>query len=255
MSIMNLLGGIDSESATNRRGAIARGGQLAAAAVPVGLAAFARRGFAASASAAAPTIVEVLNFALTLEYLEARYYILGVDSGVIPGRDSRIFTTIRDHEIAHRDFLIGVIRSLSATPVPEPTFDFTAGGAFAPFANYDTFKLLAQAFEDTGVRAYKGQFPNLQSNDTVLTAAATIHSVEGRHAAEVRRLRGEKGWIPFEDPLAPAAIHAVYDGEGNLVQLGINVGAFEGAEAGTEAFDEPLTMAEVLAIASPFIVG
>jgi rubrerythrin len=51
---------------------------------------------------------------------------------------------------------------------------------------------LAQAFEDTGVRAYKGQAANLMSKPDLLTAALQIHSVEARHASEVRRLRGQK---------------------------------------------------------------
>jgi hypothetical protein len=48
---------------------------------------------------------------------------------------------------------------------------------------------LAQAFEDTGVRAYKGQAGNVMSNKTVLQAALQIHSVEARHASQVRRMR------------------------------------------------------------------
>jgi hypothetical protein len=71
------------------------------------------------------------------------------------------------------------------------------------FTNYETFKAVAQAFEDTGVRAYKGQAPALMPYKDVLTAALTIHSVEARHASQVRRLRGNfteqepfyQGWI------------------------------------------------------------
>jgi hypothetical protein len=74
----------------------------------------------------------------------------------------------------------------------KPTFDFTVGGAFDPFNNYTQFLALSQAFEDTGVRAYKGQATNLISTPDLLTAALQIHSVEARHASEVRRLRGLK---------------------------------------------------------------
>jgi len=62
--------------------------------------------------------------------------------------------------------------------VPKPNFDFTAGEAFADvFSNYQTFLAVAQAFEDTGVRAYEGQAGNSQSNGNILTVALQIPSV------------------------------------------------------------------------------
>lgn len=254
MSLYSTFKGLDTptlDHLATRRDAVKAGsrvaGALAMASIPAALAFTAKNLHASAVPAAA---IPVLNFALTLEYLEAEFYVLGVESGVIPDRDLGIFVTIRDHEVAHVEFLKA---ALGADAVAKPTFDFTAGGAFNPFGDYPTFKILAQGFEDTGVRAYKGQLPALQPFDALLTAAATIHSVEGRHASRVRRLRGEEGWIPFNDPAAPAALAATYAGEENLLQLGIAVGAFEGAEAGTEAFDEPLTMAEVLAIVAPFL--
>ncbi|MGH7656753.1 MAG: ferritin-like domain-containing protein, partial [Gemmatimonadales bacterium] len=113
---------------------------------------------------------------------------------------------------------------------------------------------LAQGFEDTGVRAYKGQLGNLISFKPYLVAGARIHSVEARHASEIRRLRGQKGWITFNNTDV-SALAAVYAGEENQIQLGVDVSASEGAAAGTEAFDEPLTKEEVLAIAGLFITG
>jgi hypothetical protein len=87
----------------------------------------------------------------------------------------------------------------------------------------------------------------------VLTAALDIHSVEARHASEVRRLRGLKGWISNADANGLPA--AIYVGEDNTTQGGVNVTTITTAPAVsvTEAFDEPLTMAAVLAIAGPFI--
>ena len=167
------------------------------------------------------------------------------------GKQRRIFETIGEHENAHVAFLK---QTLGSQAVAKPQFDFTAGGALPnPFKNYEVFLILAQGFEDTGVRAYKGQAPKLKPYDAYLTAALTIHSVEARHASEVRRLRGEAGWIPTNDPTAPAPIKAVYAGEDNLHQLGVDVGAFLNAKAGSEAFDEPLTKAQVLAIVQPFL--
>lgn len=203
----------------------------------------------------------VVNFALTLEYLEAEFYTIGVaTSGLIPAADRTIFTTIRDHEVAHVQFLRNYLTSEGLTPVAKPTFDFTAGGRFDPFTNYETFKLLAQAFEDTGVRAYKGQAGNLIDDKDLLIAALTIHSVEARHAAEVRRLRGLQGWIPFNQPGAPAPVAPVYAGMAVTVKAGINVVSIASPfgvteEDVTEAFDEALSMQAVLDIASPFIVS
>ena len=253
----HLFAGLDSKSLdrlATRRDTLLSGGRAAAAlaisAVPVALAAIAKEAFASSSLPDA--VVRVLNFALTLEYLEASFYNRGIRSGIIPGgKDLRVFTTIQEHENAHVSFLK---RTLGSRAIEKPEFDFTAGGTIPnPFKDYEVFKILAQGFEDAGVRAYKGQLRALKPYDDFLTAAVTIHSVEARHASEVRRLREREGWIPFEDREAPKAIEQVYRGEDQLRQLGVNVGRFQNERAGTEAFDEPLTRSEVLAIARPFI--
>jgi hypothetical protein len=201
------------------------------------------------------TVAGILNFALTLEYLESTFYDMGLStSGLIPSSDLTVMMQISKHETDHVALLKMTITSLGGTPVAEPTFDFTAGGTYSDvFTNYQTFLALSNAFEDTGVRAYKGQAPGLQGSGAVLTAALDIHSVEARHASEVRRLRGLKGWISEAEANGlPAAIYA---GEDNTIQGGINVTTITSAPAisVTEAFDEPLTMAAVLAIAGPFI--
>jgi hypothetical protein len=203
------------------------------------------------------TIVGILNFALTLEYLESTFYTMGLAaSGLIPSSDVTVMTQISKHETDHVATLTSTIQSLSGTPVAKPTFDFTAGGTYPDvFTNYQTFLALSNAFEDTGVRAYKGQAPGLLGAGAVLTAALDIHSVEARHAAVVRRLRGLKGWISNAEANGlPAAIYA---GEDNTTQLTINVPTITTAPAVnvTEAFDEPLTMDAVLAIAGPFIMS
>ncbi len=251
-----LFAGLEQESLdrlATRRDAVRSGGRLAAAlalsSVPVAIAATAGQAFASVALPSA--VVRVLNFALTLEYLEAEFYRRGLQSGVIPGGARRTFEIISGHEDAHVAFLR---KTLGSHAVAKPKFDFTAGGAIPnPFRNYEVFLLLAQAFEDTGVRAYKGQAPALKPYDAYLTAALTIHSVEARHAAQVRRLRGLDGWIPTNEPTAPAAVKSTYAGEENLDQLGVNVGQFRGDKAGSAAFDEPLTRAQVLDIAGAFL--
>ena len=267
-----------SEQAVSRREAFRGGGKLgvglALASMPVLMAAFTKQAFAQSAGL--PTkAVNVLNFALLLEYLEADFYNQGLASGVIPGPAMAVYQQIADHENAHVAFLKAV---LGDQAIPEPVFDFTAGGMFDPFNDYPTFLLLSQAYEDTGVRAYKGQAPtlyqlNVPANPTaalLLTSALRIHSVEARHAAEVRRLRGLESWIPSNQPGAPAPVQAVYAGEDNTTHAGIDAlmlptlqpflmdnDPLTGVtrEQVTEAFDEPLSAQAVLAIAAPFATG
>ena len=252
-------------------------GKLALAAVPLAVASMFNKAYGQTPA----NVNAVLNFALTLEYLEAEFYtnIVGSPGFLTASVAARAaLTKIRDDENKHVIFLKSV---LGAAAVPKPTFDFTAGngsgtGPFAGYlSNYTVQLAMAQTFEDTGVRAYKGQAANLQSNRTVLTAALNIHSVEGRHAAHIRQMRRDlnaaiptsqkplKPWITLnysgiDFPPANAAIQPSYDGEELTTQAGVNIiglgGAFNTAGAASEAFDEPLTMAQVLAIVDPFIV-
>lgn len=180
--------------------------------VPVVLAVASKQTLAAGL----PTkIVDTLNFALTLEYIEAAFYRKGLSSNVIPQRYRTVFRTIAKHEAAHVAFLSSALGDAAVKP---PKIDFTAGGKYADvFSNFKTFLTLSETFEDLGVAAYKGQAGNLQGNGDILTAALQIHSVEARHAAEVRRIAGNKAW--------------------------------------KGAFDEPMTKQQVLAAAKPFLVG
>lgn len=224
---------------------------LAAASVPLALGMFSRRAWAQGGLPQG--IKDVLNFALTLEYLEAAFYQQGLAaSGLIPMAARPVFAQISQHEDAHVTLLQSV---LGADAVASPTFDFTAGGAFADvFSNYGTFLALAQGFEDTGVRAYKGQAGALISNNGVLTVALQIHSVEARHAAQVRRMRNQKGWISAANTDV-AALAAVYAGDAETTQAGVPTSAFVNAQAASEAFDEPLSQQAVLDIAGQFIVA
>lgn len=274
--ILGALAAADPEVAArlvSRRDAITRGAKasaLAAVGLRLGTASTALAAFASDAfgQTRLPAVVNaVLNYALVLEELEAAFYVAGVNApGLIPAADRTIFTTIRDHETAHVQFLR---TALGAAARPRPTFDFTAGngsgtGPYADvFTNYETFKAVAQAFEDTGVRAYKGQAAALVPYPDILTAALTIHSVEARHASEVRRLRGNfqdtepfyQGWITDARTDVPGA-QAVYAGEDNVIQGGVDVTTITPVPrtAVTESFDEPLTQAQVLAIIDPFLV-
>jgi rubrerythrin len=255
------------EPILSRRDAITKGATasskvmaaLALGSIPIALGALAKDVYGQTPA----DVLDVLQFALTLEYLEAEFYTRGVAaSGMIPAADLALFTNIRNHENTHVTALQGLITGKGATPGAKPTFDFTAKGNVAGFnfgaSQYATFQVLAQAFEDTGVRAYKGQAGRLINDKAVLTAALTIHSVEARHASEVRRLRGLKGWITgnSRDDL-PAFTQLIYNGEDNVTQAGLDITALGSGNGGTngvtEAFDEPLSKADVLTIVTPFL--
>ena len=155
-----------------------------------------------------PKVIEdTLNFALTLEYLEAAFYDMGNSSGVVPSKYRSVFRTIGQHENAHVKLLQGVLGSAA---VAAPGVDFTAGGKYADvWENFETFRTLSQTFEDLGVAAYKGQAGNLMGSNEVLTVALQIHSVEARHASEVRRIGLKFGWdSAFDKPMSKAAVLA-----------------------------------------------
>jgi rubrerythrin len=148
---------------------------------------------------------------------------------------------------------------LGAKAVAKPTFDFTGKGAFATvFTNYNTFLTVSHALEDTGVRAYKGQAGGLMGDPDLLQYALQVHSVEARHASIVRKLLAAatgkpeiKSWITGK----AGAPEAVYAGDDNKVQGGVDLTGLAGKSdaAITEAFDEPLTKEQVLAIAGLFL--
>lgn len=279
MNIIKFLDEFTSESLTqkvsSRRDVFGTFGSLgkkaALAAVPFGLATGSSKAFAQNGTKAHE---DPLNLALTLEYLEAEFYIRALDSGVLPaGRPENVYNQISKHESAHVEFLK---TALADAAVSKPTFDFTVGGMFDPFNEngigqetaYAQLLALAQAFEDTGVRAYKGQAPNLMGTP-YLKPALQIHSVEARHASEIRRLRASVlgdvlndnalGWITLNQrgPGMPEATQAVYDGEENVTQGGVNLVTATGFDATSvsQSFDEPITGDQAVAIASLFIVS
>ncbi len=248
-------------------------GKAAMSAVPFALGSMFKKSYGQSGN----QIIDVLNFALTLEYLEAEFYVRGLAAaGLIVAEDRPAFQTISQHETAHVEFLRSTIIALGGTPVAKPNFDYTAGngsmaGPFANvFTNYATYLAVSQTFEDTGVRAYKGQAGNLISSNEILRAALRIHSVEARHASHVREIRRRNGllvpagvllqpWITLDESgIATDLVDPSYAGEELTTQAGVNIVGINGfkitAEDASEAFDEPLTKAQVLAIVDPFII-
>jgi hypothetical protein len=140
--------------------------------------------------------IAILNFALTLEYLEAAFYTQAVSGGQLTGETKRFATVVGQHERAHVAFLKKV---LGSNAVAEPKFDFKD-----TTTNQSKFQATAQTLEDTGVHAYLGQVGNIQTK-AVLAGAGRILPVEARHAAWIRDLRFHGGTTPSTTP-APAAL-------------------------------------------------
>ena len=171
--------GID-RSAFLKRSAIAGGGLIA------GSAFFSSLGIAEAAISkkkSKKNDVNILNFALTLEFLEAAFYKEAVANAAY-GSDANLkkfAEVVAKHEAAHVKFLKG---ALGSAAIKSPTFDF--GKAVTDTA---TFAATAQVLEDTGVTAYLGQVTNVFQAG-VLGAAGTIATVEARHAAWIRFING-----------------------------------------------------------------
>jgi hypothetical protein len=123
--------------------------------------------------------VKILNYALTLEYLEAAFYREALNVGGYSGSVLRFAQTVYSHEATHVSTLRGVLGSAA---VAEPSFDFKG-----TTRKWSTFLRTAKVLEDTGVAAYQGQAHLIHQN-AVLAPAGAILAVEARHAAWVRDL-------------------------------------------------------------------
>lgn len=243
------------------------GGKLALTAIPLAFGGLFKKAYGQTTSG--NIIIDTLNFALTLEFLESEFYKQASATNLFPTDAAKgAFTKITADEVAHVNFLKTAISGAGGTPVAftADSFDFTAGGLFPTvFTNYDVMLAVAQTFEDTGVRAYKGQAGNLITDNGVLSAALQIHSVEARHASHLRQMRNARGdsatkpWITLKDRgTLPAEVQASYDGEEVTMQTPLDITSFDGvggkisANAASEAFDEILTKDQVNAIVAPF---
>jgi hypothetical protein len=161
------------------RGAFLVRGALAAGAV-YGLGAV--RPFVAHAAAGIEGgDVEIVNFALTLEYLETDFYRQALELG-LGGDVESLARRLHDDEAQHVDALRATVKQLGGRPVSKPEFSF-------PIEDEKSFLTLAQTLEDTGVSAYNGAAPAIASAE-VLGAAGSIVQVEARHAAAIRIRNG-----------------------------------------------------------------
>ncbi len=155
------------------RGALATGAVLGTGGVS---------GFVSSALAkGSDGDVGIVNFALTLEYLEAAFYEKAQSLGLSDDVMSFAKEFGKD-ESQHVDALTGTVKQLGGKPAAMPTFTF-------PITDEASFLKLAQTLEDTGVSAYNGAAPSIQSKE-VLAAAGGIVQIEARHAGIIRLLNG-----------------------------------------------------------------
>ena len=159
--------------------------------------------------------VEVLNYALTLEYLEAEFYRQGNSAGLVSGKEKTYLDQVQVDEESHVATIRSTITKLGGSPVAAPGVDFGES-----FANRKSFLTTAHIFENTGVSAYLGAAGYIKDK-AILQAAAGIFGVEARHAAIIGSLLGLKA-------------------EG-----GVYMGAVE----------TPKTSAEVIEAVTPFLTG
>lgn len=162
-------------------------------ALVAGGAAAAGAGFPAAALAQSKGDVAILNFALTLEYLESAFYFRARRSANLTGALEWFAQTVGAHESAH---VTALRKALGNAAVKKPTFDFGAA-VESPSA----FAATAVKLEDTGVMAYQGQAPFIRSQE-IFKAALSIHPVEARHAGWIRSITA--GYEPAPDAFNPA---------------------------------------------------
>jgi rubrerythrin len=188
---------IDEDSEDLSRSDVILKGALAAGAIygAVAVGPFVGRALAMAESGD----VGILNFALTLEYLESAFYKEAKSRAGASGDLKSLINTIARDEEEHVGALTETIKKLGGKPVAEPKFDF-------PYSGTAGFLKLAQTFEDTGVSAYNGAAPQIKAKE-VLEAAGSIVQVEARHAAAIALQNGaEPAPLAFDPALAEAKV-------------------------------------------------
>lgn len=165
----------------------------------------------------APTDLTLLNFALSLENLEAAFYTQGLAQfsstdfnnstfiqnfgSVISGDVYAYLSLIRNHETQHVRSLQALITSLNGTPIKPCTYNFG-------YKTADDFITVAALLENTGVMAYDGAMSQI-SSASLKTQAATIATVEARHASYLSLLTGNSPFpASFDTPATSTAILA-----------------------------------------------
>lgn len=174
-----------------------------------------------------PSDVDMLNFALTLEHLEATFYRQGLEkfgakdiegTGLLRGEGKKFIRRsvyehlelIREHEAEHVDTLQKVITSIGGEPVPEAEYNFET----TAFTGPGKFLKVARLLENTGVSAYDGAIAYIETAE-LLTGGAQIATVEARHASFLNLITGR---VPFPNTFDPAeAPQAVFDAAATFI--------------------------------------
>lgn len=181
-------------------------GQLDEVSEPVAMDALNRR-WALASPADFTSDIDVLNFALTLEYLEATFYEQGNARGLLSGQAKQYLTQVQKDEETHVQIITQTIQKLGGTPVAKPAVKLD--GVFASKTMYLTTSF---TFENVGVGAYLGAAGYIKEK-AVLQAASGIFGVEARHAAIVANLLNKpaEGGVymgAFESPMTKTQVLA-----------------------------------------------
>lgn len=157
--------------------------------------------------------VGILNYALTLEYLEAAFYNGAAAANLPLSAQGKVFLeTVTRDENEHVKFLK---KALGSKAAKEPKFDFKGANT-----NVETFMATAEVLENTGVHAYSGQALNIKAAAYV-KAALSILTIEARHASVIGLLNGSKGSLTpngaFDTPYTAAKVLAAVKGTGFIV--------------------------------------
>lgn len=170
---------------------------------------------AGAQTAAAPSIVDVLNFALNLEFLEAQFYIAAsgypaltsdltggtgsitnVPQVKLTGNELNVAANLAQDEVNHITQLRTAINSMSGTPITQPDIDFSAGGTMPPITTDVAFFAAARQFTAVGNSAYAGSASALVSNPAVLGTAGQILGAEAQHLGVVNYICAVLGIKP-----------------------------------------------------------
>ena len=127
--------------------------------------------------------IAIVNYALTLEYLESDFYDKVIASGLFKGASLELIKVIGAHEAAHVAALKSTVQKLGGKPAPKPATKF-------PLKSAQSVLSLAATVENLGASAYLGQAGRIKSKE-ILAAALSIHTVEARHASALNVLLGK----------------------------------------------------------------
>jgi rubrerythrin len=155
---------------------------------------------ATDASSGSAGDIGIVNYALTLEYLEREFYAKVIAAKLFTGKVGALIKDFGEQESTHVEALKGTVEKLGGTPAPNPNGKF-------PVENANQVANLAYTVENLGAAAYLGQAPHIQSPE-VLAAALAIHTVEARHAATLGTLV-KKSLIPTGAFAVPAEMSTV----------------------------------------------